>query len=636
LARPDEISSTEKLLDTIRDDREPQSGSPDVSSSPISTPEITKPFFSQAFSLGKPIHIGVEMGYSDLRLVKIDRSSDINVELLDYKIVPFEQELTIESPWFPQFLKSALIEFCGSSKKIEIWSNINSADVETSHLRIPKVPKKQIANAVYWSYKRNTPFDDKEQIFDFQVLDEITDSGGEKFEVMAYTALKQKVDERKDIFSKSGFPLTGVSIVPFMFQSLIKTGWLGSNGNSVCCLYIGRTWSRIDIFSKGNLVLTRGIRTGTASMIETLKEELGGKQTEISLEIIDPDELNTIEPTESRPEIDMEQAGKILFAIIQDTSQPLEKKALSDLKAETGLNISEDEIFKMILPALDRMINQVSKTLEHYALKFGNDRVRKVFVSGRLSVDKRIVDYISDKLAIAGETVNPFSPKSPFSIKPDIPEIASERSAFAPAVGLALSSNAITPNFIFTYEDKDRLIRVDYINRLVFGAFLIIMVLCIGFYQWQRHTIVQKEVQVNQLQQQLYRHIPRVDQNSIQRLVAGIKSRKKELKSHSEKYLGMSVISELSNLTPADVQLLSLSADLPRVTGEKKDKNVQRTLILEGIINGNRQTFESILAKYMLKLKSSLIFSKPSITERSFETFDGKEVLHFTTNLELI
>ena len=295
-----------------------------------------------------------------------------------------------------------------------------------------------------------------------------------------------------------------------------------------------------------------------------------------------------------------------------------------------------DEMFKMILPALERMINQVSKTLEHYTLNFGDDRIGKIYVSGRLSADMRIVDYIGDKLDIAGEVVNPFSPKPPFSIKPDIPETASERSTFAPAVGLALSSNAITPNFIFTYEDKGRLIRVDRINRLVFGAFLIMMVLGIGFYQWQGHTIAQKETRINQLQQKLYKYIPRVDQDSIQRLAARIKSRKKTLNSHSEKYLGLSVISELSNLTPTDIQLLSLSADLPRVLKGKKEGNVKKTLILEGIVNGNSQTFESILARYMLKLNSSLIFNKPSITERSLEIFDGKEVLRFATHLELI
>ncbi len=213
---------------------------------------------------------------------------------------------------------------------------------------------------------------------------------------------------------------------------------------------------------------------------------------------------------------------------------------------------------------------------------------------------------------------------------------SSRHTCIVSSTDSALSSNAITPNFIFTYEDKDRLIRVDRINRLVFGAFLIMMVLCIGFYQWQGYTIVQKEVRVNQLQQQLYKYIPRVDQNSIQRLVAQIKSRKKTLKSHGEKYLGLSVISELSNLTPTDIQLLSLSADLPRVLKGKKEENVKKTLILEGIVNGNRKTFESILARYMLKLNSSLIFNKPSITERSLEIFDDKKVLRFTTHLELI
>ena len=45
------------------------------------------------------------------------------------------------------------------------------------HIVIPKVAKKQIENAVYWTIKKETPFDDKDTVFDFEIQREVTEQG---------------------------------------------------------------------------------------------------------------------------------------------------------------------------------------------------------------------------------------------------------------------------------------------------------------------------------------------------------------------------------------------------------------------------------------------------------------------------
>jgi Tfp pilus assembly PilM family ATPase len=138
--------------------------------------------------------------------------------------------------------------------------------VETRQIRIPKVPPRQIPNAIYWSYQRESAFNEKEKVFDFEILGEVQDEQSVKIDVLAYTAPVDEVIALKNIFARASFPLTGISIVPFAFQTLLRAHRMEAPDQHVSSLYIGRDWSRIDIFSGGNLMLSRGIKAGVRTM----------------------------------------------------------------------------------------------------------------------------------------------------------------------------------------------------------------------------------------------------------------------------------------------------------------------------------------------------------------------------------
>ena len=167
---------------------------------------------------------------------------------------------------FAGFLRSALAQFCGSRKNFTLWGLIQSDKVGVQTIRIPKVGKKQLENAVYWTAKKNISFDEKDTILDFEVQGEVIESGIAKLSVLVCTASKREVEEMKNLFSGIGFPLTGLTVAPFALQNLFRTDWMSLPGQTVATLYIGDSSSRIDIFSEGNLVMTRGIRAGINSM----------------------------------------------------------------------------------------------------------------------------------------------------------------------------------------------------------------------------------------------------------------------------------------------------------------------------------------------------------------------------------
>lgn len=628
MARKDEISSTEKLLNLIRGNGESYPKSLDTAPSQPRTYDLI-PSFSNIFSFGKTITVGVEIGYDALKLVKIAIFSDKKQELLDYLRVPFDSDVSQDSPQFAQLIESTLTGFCGSFGKIGIWCTTSSAQVEIRYLRIPKVSKKQIANVVYWTYQKQVPFDNKEEIFDFELLGETIENGVPKIEVVAYTVPRDEIETLEKVFSRSGYPLTGVSIVPFAVQNLLRTRWIETDNKNICNLFVGRDWSRIVILSDGNLVLSRGVKTGMNSMVEAIREEMHESRDEPTSEMVGMADSASVGPLDEKLRTETGEARKIFSRLIHDES------FATDSTKKVALDAKEEEVFKMVLPALDRLIRQIERTFEHYSINFGNESVDNIYISGQIIAYDRIIDYMGEQLGIPVNSMDPFQTQSDIPDELLIPESKTERESFVPAIGIALSNNSVTPNFIFTYKEKEKPKIIRRINRIAIAVFLFLMVACIGISFYQGLLINIKKTRVAQLQQQLDKFSPQVDQDMILQLTLRESKKQKALKKYVQKYLSMAVISEIANITPSNIRLFGITAEMGGVSGDKFEDQ-KKILILDGIVLGNRLIFEPALAGYLLKLKNSSIFSQPKIIKKSFETLEDKEVLRFNAQLELI
>ena len=595
-----------------------------------------KNFFNNPVSFKKTISVGVDLGHDDIKMVMISRISDQKYEMLEYERIPFDDNVDRQSPQFPQFLRTVLANFCGNTKNVELWCTIPSARVETRQIRIPKVNPKQIPNSVYWSYKKISSFDETKNIFDFEILGEVEEGDRPKIDVMAYTAPQQEIKELKDMFSKAGYPLTGISIVPFAFQSILRSGQIETDEMNVSSLYIGRDWSRIDIFAAGNLVLSRGIKAGVKTMIEALRTEIEGNLFELSIAKSPTKDSARIRAIKKKLKSELEQAHQLFFGVIHDSAPSLLDERQRLLK--------EDKIFKMILPALERLVRQVERTLRHFSLNYDNARVGKLYISSGVNPHQRIVDYIGEELAIPTETLNPFADSANFISLAPSPEDPSEQSAYVPAMGMALSSNSLTPNFLYTYKDKQKTARTQWVNRGVFAAFGLVGVLCIAVTLWQGGQVDEKEYKLQNLQQQLEKVTLRVDKNLILKLVDETQSTRRQIKEIGQKYLGVAVISEITDLTPPSVRLISISAKLgdapDKGKGQKKGKQKKgpdnKTLVLDGIVRGDRLILESTLAGYLMELKNSPMFDQPTISKKSFERYQDNDVLRFTARLKLL
>jgi type IV pilus assembly protein PilM len=649
LARINDISSTEKLLDLIRKKgHDARPAAPTPREKPLPPPPLKKSI-KRSFSFNiassrKAINVGVDIGHEALRMVRMARISQNQWALTGYETAPLDRQIRRGTPEFINLVKSALTDFCGSQKNINLWAIMSAANVSVRHIRVPKIAKSQVENTVFWSVKKETPFNEKETLLDYEILEEVVDEGVPKWLVMAYTAPSREVQELRGLFSKAGLPLAGISIVPFAIQNVFRTGWIQAIEGNVASLFIGNDFSRIDIYSRGNLIMTRGIKAGINSMVESLLEALQNSDRDA------PDS-----EAGKTSAVSKAQARKVLFSLSPD-SKPLKAQ-------DAGFELTEEMKFEIIAPALERLVRQVERTFEHFKTSIGQDKVSRLFVTSAMNVYPPLIAHVGEQLGIATDVLDPFCMASTPSDDDCRMISLSERVSLLPALGMALSDNAHTPNLLFTAKDKQQVVKMARVNRILVAISAAAVLASVGIFLYEFAAIEKKKSDMAGQQAQLARYQPRIEKQNIHQMLATARAQKFSSGAYSERYRGMAVIGELSALTPANVRLVSLKTDFGAVlpekdrdpvkataTAEKKDTVKEPpkeppketaaagktgTVVLEGFIFGNRRTLESSLAGYFIQLQSSPVFRQVTIQRNTIERFQQKDILRFTINMKM-
>jgi len=611
--KKDDINSTEKLLNVIRGKKEEDAAKGKQSDSlpEYSTAQKISKRLSNFFPARDNYTVGVDIGHEFIYLAKTISSSDGNPRLIDQKIIKYDGKTDKESPEFNSLLKASLLSICGDPANCNIWTSISAGEVNMQHVKIPPVQKKQMENAVYWAAKKELSFDEKEYVFDYELQEDIIDQGIPKHSVMVYSAPKAEIEKIRTVFSNIGISLSGITILPFAIQNIFRAKWLPSGEGTTATLFIGHEFSRISIYKKNNLVMTRGIKTGIDSMIDAITESFIEKKGALRLEKV--------------------EAAKILFSLVSAD------KALSP--TDNGFGLKEDEIFKIIIPVIDRLTRQVERTIEHYTTAIGQERVEKIYISSVMNIYDPISSYIGDQLGVKMEAFDPLKNQAASQITELISP--ADRMALVPAMGLSFSRNQITPNLIFTYKQKNKEISIKRMNRGIIAAFAAALIVCIATIVYQGVDAFALNKQKVNLKREIALFNPLISKDSVTKLADEVKMQRKISRQYAQRYVGMAVIGEVATLTPENIRLnnLKIVTSPISVVKEKTDKTAKEEttegVTLEGIITGERNMLDSYLAQYIMKLNNSPMLHQVSVLKNSIVNFKKNDVLHFTMSAKI-
>ncbi len=573
--------------------------------------------------------IGINIGHDKLYMVKVAHQGGTPV-LAGAVAIPFTQGTGPASPHFSSFLGSKFNEFAGKDRNVEVWSQVPTAQVDIFTLRIPKVAPAKISETIYWAAMKEKAFTDDAYIFDYELHGDVLEKGITKMQCLAYTVPRQVVSKLQDVMRAANIKISGITVAPIALQSIFRANVFGGGGQSCAAVHIGKDWSRIDIFSNGNLVMSRGINTGASSFAAALTEEynvvpvsdvpgqqrdletslfLDGESAEeadftFEFETPGPQAVETIPHTVGQnPSMTEAQALKVFMSRVLNTASAGGQGPGEELTLEDILRLTES--------ARSRLVKQIERTLEHYTSSLGAGAVQQVLFSGEISTNNTLLESISSELGVPCILLDPLGVLSGAGASSVADPV--ERLSYNLAVGLALCSTETTPNILQTFKEKDVAKREEALTKKVVIAVAAALLLLVGYYFFDGMAVQKLNTEFNVEKTNLSKFPKKVTPEEIRALTMQVGLKQAVLRQVSKRYEGLALINEISLITPSTVRLTLMDVffDDPDFSSRSQDNS--RRMRLEGIIQGERGRLNGEMAAYMDILKKSPLFEPREI-----------------------
>lgn len=632
----------------------------------------------------KGVVVGVDIAPTGLRLARMSHGAE-GPRLLGCREIPFGPKLGPDSPDFPAFLGRQLGEFLQGEKGVEIWSLVPSSQAELLHVNIPRVPPARVSETVFWTAQKERPFDAAQFVMDYELQGDVDDKGIAKRRVLVYLVPAAETARVRALFAEAGYRLAGLTISPLALQTLFRRGWVPEAGRVCANIFMGRNWSRIDIFSQGNLVLSRGVNTGVGSLVDALAEGYNERQRalaeaaarpaapapapaapqpefELELELLDGEaqepapapaqqaEAATLalefdpEPAPAAPapapaaRMDAEAARQVL------TARLLGRDVDPDLP---GAELTEAEVVELAAPAIHRLGRQLDRTFHHFTELHGGATVQHMCFSGGLCSSRTLLDALARDLGIPADLLDPLAMGPRPGPEVALPQSLADRLALSLVAGLALSDGRITPNLLRTYKEKDRELRTVRQGNAVYVAFLALVLVLTGVWFWQGGEVRGRQAELDALRARIATFSPVVNQTLLLNMAGDLGVRQRRLKDLSSRYEGLALFNEVSALLPEAVLLRSVGVELPAPPKAPAQAPANGAapapapaaagfVILDGQVAGDPEMFDARLAAFLIRLEGSPLFEGAVIHERqTLRPASGGEVLRFVVHVRV-
>ncbi len=660
MAKDSKTTPSQRLLELIRNPDQART-LPAVQAGPGAA-KPARPRRQSLFSLAGPVSIGVDIGSSQLVCVKV-RGHDADAEILATSVVPLPPDAAPGSQAFVAILRQTLSDLCGPGPVPHIWAAVQSPRVNLQFVTIPKVASRQVDNAVFWTAKKEMGFDEASMVFDFERRGEVSEKGAQKLGALAYVAPRDVVRQTQNDFARAGFPLTGLTLEPFAHQTLHRRHIVTGNGGATANLHVGQDWSRLEIFSNGDLMFVRVIKTSMSGMeqavleaLELRREEVapapvsaptppgplamaapdvaeesvidldarGGDENGLVLELEVPAEPAPVPgPVAApvRPAVRLEEARELLRGIVFgcDTLET----------CHPGQGVSPEDVMDMLDPVASRLVRQVEMTLKHYRESLGYEAVTRLTVSGFLGASRLFVSFIGAQLGLPCAPLDPLGQRRA-SGRP-MPELSAPAVCYTQALGLAVSDTATTPSALFTYREKAE---ARAAKRLEQGSLVVLILILAGLavsslaaLSTRRTLAAEREG----LARELAGFGGQADTAGLARMTAELTAKREAVRMFVVRNQAVGVWSEALALAPEGVGLGTLTAELgppkERVAAKgqpsKEPPAAPSRLVLEGVVTGDGRLFDSRLASYVVALEGSPLFENVSVKKSELEPLDG-------------
>lgn len=529
----------------------------------------------------KHLTIGVYITQQDLTLVLTSiRRGGKKKGLLKWRNIPLPENLFPDSNEFPAFLKDCLDNFTENRKKISIWSTLESSSLKIKNITIPDLPQGKLTNAAFWGLKRETEFNEDREIFDYEILGDVQIDGIKKKKILVFSAPKKELKSLKRIFHLAGYPLTGITAIPFAIHNFIRTQQIRVDDLHFAIINVSRETSEIYCFSQSGILLVRNLRTGSQNLIEELDAPLD----------TDPVEF---------------------FSSMESTTS-----------AE----------FLHIRDSLERLISKIVRTGDYCAQYYtGNRPIKRYIFYGETDQCDPFMELAASIIPADVDILDPSRESCTGYFKAELPPHAKQRSSVLTAFGIALSANKITPNFLFTLGDQQKAKKQKKITFTTAFTGIVLLIFCFFFHSMLMLTHQKDLMTLTRINQEQTTYGNDLPKQTITRTISMAEATDLEKTQYISTYLPLAVVYEICHFSIPPVLLTAMKYQL-----EENKENRSRKVLLEGEISAPPHILDLELASYLLKLSESPVFGYIEITAKQVVAMDSAQKLVFTATLEVL
>jgi Tfp pilus assembly PilM family ATPase len=521
---------------------------------------------------------------------------------------PFPPGMDSGSPEFPAFLQRSLAGFHAPHHRTAVWLVCPCASLQARFLTLPRVRPGQVSNLVYWTFRKEIPFDSVQAVFDYGVEGEHAEGSARKLDVTAYTVVREDLESAKRWFEQAGLPLEGVVLPSFALRNLFRHQWLRGEGTSVG-LHVGDEASVIMFIRDRRVVAHRVFKTGLKTLLEFLRDR---------------------HPGWSHAEA---------FAYAREV-----------LSGDPGVT---DGTGAVPLPAdavkasLSRLIQQVERSLSAYMVGRNGEELSRLFVLGAITGLPGMVEEIGHRLGLPAEPADIFQPahRSPACGDPVSSSTPGERAL---AAGAALSDPAHTPNLLHTYVDRERSTRRRRIRSLsgVFGGVAVIALLFSYAVVAQVNRGLNRELEG--IRAGIAQFSPQPDEAMIRRMTAEAVLHGGQLREMAGRALPLAVQNRIAVHASPEIKLSMMRFRAKGPGTGAAPAGVRRggavaaaagsaigNVVLEGMVGGEAAMQESHLASFDLRLEDEPLFETVRVIRSEPGRAGSESVLLFTIEMNV-
>ncbi len=200
--------------------------------------------------------VGIDIGTRYIKLIKLHcKNGSCRLEQIGFSKLQNKADTQAIVTSLNSLLKSNRI---GHAR---VASAITGKTLTFSHIKLPKMPPEDLAEAVRWEVKKGIDYPD-DAVIDYVINDEIIEEGRLKLSIMAFAVKREEVANHVNILKKASLIPQAIDVCSMAMLSAFDYNYGWEKDKRYAIMDIGASRTTLSIVSNGTLRLTRHIPLG--------------------------------------------------------------------------------------------------------------------------------------------------------------------------------------------------------------------------------------------------------------------------------------------------------------------------------------------------------------------------------------